>query len=76
MLVYKHECIFGVLFGMLYEKKFLFELNTFGLTNTKMDPKLKDWSKGLLAQSIGDKPPNTVKIGISKKTLSILIKRV
>ena len=40
------------------------------------DPKLKDWSKGLLVQSIGVKPPNTIKIGISKKTLNILIKRV
>ena len=39
------------------------------------DLKLKDWSKGLLIQSIGDKPPNTIKIGISKKNLKHLDKK-
>ena len=36
--------------------------------------KLKDWSKGLLVQSIGEKSPNTIKIGISKKNLKHLDK--
>ena len=41
MLVYKHECILGVLFGMLIWK-FLFEVTTFEAKTTKKDLKLKD----------------------------------
>ena len=36
---------------------------------------MKDWSKGLLVQSIRVKPPNTIKIGISMKTLKHLDKK-
>ena len=42
---------------------------------TKKDFKLKDWSKRLLVQSIGAKPPNTIEIGISKKNLKHLDKK-
>ena len=74
-LVYKHEMHFWGLFWHVHVKKKFYSNQTLVRPKTtKKDLKLKDWSKGLLVQSVGVKPPNTIKIGISKENLKHLDK--
>ena len=77
MLVYKQKMHFWAPFRDDYVKtKFLFQSNTLEAKNNEKDLKLKDRSKRLLVQSIRVKPQNTIKIGISKKNLKHLVKKV
>ena len=71
MLVYKHEMHFGVSLVMSRSDSCFaayFRSTLFRSKRTQKDLKLEDWSKRLLVQSIGVKPPNATKKGISMKT--------